>query len=61
MCEERQARPFFLDAQYNVDTGSMIAWLGLLEYKAGKRMKVSEADTKPYLRTDDVEVFWSVP
>ncbi|MFQ5475311.1 MAG: bifunctional N(6)-L-threonylcarbamoyladenine synthase/serine/threonine protein kinase [Candidatus Nanoarchaeia archaeon] len=62
MCEEREAKAFFLDTQYNIDNGAMIAWLGLLEYKAGKRMKVSEADTKPYLRTDDVEVFWrSVP
>ena len=58
MCDERQAKCFTLETQYNVDNGAMIAWLGILEYKAGKRMKISEADIRPYLRTDDVEVFW---
>ena len=58
MCEERGAKSYSLPAAVNVDNGLMIAWLGLLEYKAGKRMKISEADIKPYLRTDDVEVFW---
>ncbi|MBW2968025.1 N(6)-L-threonylcarbamoyladenine synthase Kae1 [Candidatus Woesearchaeota archaeon] len=58
MCAERGARCFHLPVEVNVDNGLMIAWLGLLEYRAGKRMKVAEADIKPYLRTDDVEVFW---
>lgn len=58
MCDERGAKCHTLEARYNVDNGAMIAWLGYLEYKAGKRMSVSEADIKPYLRTDDVEVFW---
>lgn len=58
MCEERGAKCFHLPAAVNVDNGLMIAWLGFLEYKAGKRLKVQAADIKPYLRTDDVEVFW---
>jgi len=58
MCEERGARCFVLPNEVNVDNGLMIAWLGLLEYDAGKRMDIREADIKPYLRTDEVEVFW---
>ncbi|MBW2972157.1 UGMP family protein, partial [Candidatus Woesearchaeota archaeon] len=58
MCEERGARCYTLETQFNVDNGLMIAWLGLLEYNAGKRMSLKEADIKPYLRTDQVDVFW---
>ena len=58
MCSERDAKCYFLPNEVNVDNGLMIAWLGLLEYQAGKRMTVQEADVKPYLRTDEVEVFW---
>ena len=58
MCEERGAKSYVLPNPVNIDNGLMIAWLGLLEYRAGKKMEISEADIKPYLRTDDVEVFW---
>jgi N6-L-threonylcarbamoyladenine synthase len=58
MCEERGARSYALANEFNVDNGLMIAWLGLLEHKAGKRMSVQESDIKPYLRTDQVDVFW---
>ncbi|MBN1544437.1 bifunctional N(6)-L-threonylcarbamoyladenine synthase/serine/threonine protein kinase [Candidatus Woesearchaeota archaeon] len=58
MCAERGAECFTLPTEVNVDNGLMIAWLGLLEYKAGKRMSIKESDIKPYLRTDQVEVFW---
>jgi N6-L-threonylcarbamoyladenine synthase len=58
MCKERGAECFSLPNDVNVDNGLMIAWLGLLEYNAGKSMTISESDIKPYLRTDQVEVFW---
>ena len=58
MCSERGASCFTLPTEVNIDNGLMIAWLGLLEYKAGKRMNFSESDIRPYLRTDQVEVFW---
>jgi len=58
MCEERGAKCYSLPVEFNVDNGAMIAWLGYLEYTAGKRMKISECDIKPYLRTDEIEVFW---
>ncbi|WP_456418650.1 bifunctional N(6)-L-threonylcarbamoyladenine synthase/serine/threonine protein kinase [Methanocaldococcus infernus] len=40
------------------DNGVMIAWLGLLMYKSGVRMKLEETVIKPYYRTDQVEVTW---
>lgn len=58
MCKERGAKCYTIPNDVNVDNGLMIAWLGLLEYKAGKRMDVKKADIKPYLRTDEVDVFW---
>ena len=58
MCKERKATCFSLPNDVNVDNGLMIAWLGLLEYNAGKRMTIEESDIRPYLRTDQVEVFW---
>jgi len=58
MCKERGAKAFFLENQYNVDNGAMIAWQGILEYDAGNRTKIREADIKPYLRTDDIDVNW---
>jgi N6-L-threonylcarbamoyladenine synthase len=58
MCEERGARCYSPPNEVNVDNGLMIAWLGLLEYKAGKRMSIGDSGIKPYLRTDQVEVFW---
>jgi N6-L-threonylcarbamoyladenine synthase len=59
MCAERDAECYTLSNEFNVDNGAMIAWLGLLEHKAGKRMSIKEAGINPYLRTDDIEVFWA--
>jgi N6-L-threonylcarbamoyladenine synthase len=58
MCAERGAECYMLKNEFNVDNGAMIAWLGLLEHNAGKRMSIREADIKPYLRTDEIDVFW---
>ncbi len=40
------------------DNGAMIAWLGILEYKSGKRMNIEDTKIIPYYRTDMVEVSW---
>ncbi|MBR9691463.1 bifunctional N(6)-L-threonylcarbamoyladenine synthase/serine/threonine protein kinase [Candidatus Woesearchaeota archaeon] len=58
MCEDRKAKCFILENQFNVDNGAMIAWQGILEYKAGKRMKINESIIDPYQRTDEVNVDW---
>jgi len=58
MCKDRGAECYILENQFNVDNGAMIAWQGILEYNAGKRMNIDEAVIKPYQRTDEVKVNW---
>jgi N6-L-threonylcarbamoyladenine synthase len=58
MCKERNAKCFIPPNQVMVDNGLMIAWQGLLQYKAGQRDNL-EIDIKPYERTDDVNVIWN--
>ncbi|MBS1266915.1 MAG: tRNA N6-adenosine threonylcarbamoyltransferase [Candidatus Woesearchaeota archaeon] len=58
MCKERDAKCYIPENQFLVDNAAMIAWLGLIKYKAGNRMKLSETYIKPYVRTDDVLVNW---
>lgn len=36
----------------------MIAWLGLIMFKAGMKFPLDKANILPYERTDDVEVNW---
>ncbi|MBN2421448.1 bifunctional N(6)-L-threonylcarbamoyladenine synthase/serine/threonine protein kinase [Candidatus Woesearchaeota archaeon] len=55
MCKERNAKFFIPENQYLVDQGAMIAYLGLIEYKA--KVKTT-TEIKPHWRTDQVEVTW---
>jgi N6-L-threonylcarbamoyladenine synthase len=58
MCAERGAKCHIPENQFLVDNGAMIAWLGLLEYKAGVRTALKKTTIRPYERTDDVVVNW---
>ncbi|MFW6230591.1 MAG: bifunctional N(6)-L-threonylcarbamoyladenine synthase/serine/threonine protein kinase [Nanoarchaeota archaeon] len=58
MCKERGAKMFVPENQYLVDNAAMIAWLGLVQYDAGRRQQVEESHIQPYLRTDDIDVVW---
>jgi tRNA A37 threonylcarbamoyltransferase TsaD len=58
MCDERSAKCFILENQFNIDNAAMIAWQGLLEFQAGKKQAVSDTTILPYWRTDDVFVNW---
>jgi len=58
MCSERGAKCYAPEHQFLVDNGAMIAWSGLLMYKAGVRDDASIVDIRPAVRTDDVEVVW---
>lgn len=58
MCKDRNAECFIPPNSVLVDNGLMIAWQGLLEYKAGQRGNIQEIDIKPYERTDDIDVNW---
>jgi N6-L-threonylcarbamoyladenine synthase len=58
MCRDRNAKCFVPANEYLVDNAAMIAWLGMVEYNVGVRMKLEDTGIKPYERTDDVEVVW---
>lgn len=63
MCKARVAELFVLPNELNVDNGAMIAWLGYLMYSNMKSKKVKgipieKAGILPYIRTDEVEVYW---
>ena len=58
MCKTRKADCYILENEFNVDNGLMIAWLGILQYKAGNIIKIEKANIDPYLRTDDIKVTW---
>ncbi|MEM4152627.1 MAG: KEOPS complex N(6)-L-threonylcarbamoyladenine synthase Kae1 [Candidatus Pacearchaeota archaeon] len=58
MCKERGAKAFWPPNDVLVDNAAMIAWTGILMFKAGQTISPDKADIKPYERTDDVDVKW---
>lgn len=58
MCKEQGVKFYVPEKQFCGDNGAMIAWLGLLMYKNGKRMKIEETKPIPNYRSDMVEVNW---
>ncbi len=58
MAEERDAEFFVPDKELCIDNGAMIAWLGILMYKSGIRMKVENSFIDQRFRTDMVDVTW---
>ncbi len=57
MASERGARTYVVPMKYASDNGVMIAWTGLLAYKAGIRTDPSEP-VNPKFRVDQAEVPW---
>ncbi|MFH1439981.1 MAG: bifunctional N(6)-L-threonylcarbamoyladenine synthase/serine/threonine protein kinase [Candidatus Woesearchaeota archaeon] len=58
MCKARGAKMFVPENEFLIDNAAMIAWLGILQYNAGDSVKIEDADIKPYIRTDDIDVKW---
>lgn len=58
MCLEREAKFNAVPLEYSGDNGAMIAWQGILEHKAGKKLDANKAEIYPYERTDDIDVIW---
>ena len=54
MCRERGGKLFVPERQFLVDNGAMISWLGILEYKKGRKTEIDDSVIKPYWRTDEV-------
>ena len=55
MCSERGSKCFIPSNDLLVDNAAMIAWLGIIEHKAGVKTKL---EIKPYQRTDQIDVKW---
>jgi len=60
MAEERGARFYVPPADLCVDNGAMIAYLGLLFLKNGKKMEVRDTQVIQKFRTDAVDIPWEV-
>ena len=58
MCQANDFRMFTVPNEFLVDNGAMIAWTGLLQYRAGIKYSPDSMDIRPRERTDDVEVRW---
>jgi N6-L-threonylcarbamoyladenine synthase/N6-L-threonylcarbamoyladenine synthase/protein kinase Bud32 len=58
MAKERDAHFFVPSKDLCIDNGAMIAWLGLLMYNSGIRMKVEDSFIDQRFRTDMVDVSW---
>ena len=58
MAKERGASFYVPTKDLCIDNGAMIAWLGVLMYNSGIRMKVEESFIDQRFRTDMVDVTW---
>ncbi len=58
MTEERGAEFFVPEDDLCIDNGAMIAWTGLLMFKAGISHNISDTEVRQRFRTDDVDVLW---
>ncbi|MCX9011916.1 MAG: bifunctional N(6)-L-threonylcarbamoyladenine synthase/serine/threonine protein kinase [Candidatus Methanoperedens sp.] len=58
MCEDRGIEFYVPEKRFMGDNGAMIAYLGLLMYKAGYRTPVPDSRVNPNYRPDNVEVTW---
>ena len=58
MAKERRAKFSVVPKEYSGDQGAMIAWAGMLAYRAGIEIKREKADVDSRWRTDDVDIPW---
>jgi len=58
MAMHRNAECYVPRKDLCVDNGAMIAWLGLIMYHSGLRMKIEDTIIDQRFRTDMVEVIW---
>jgi len=58
MSKERGGRVCIMDDRYCIDNGAMIAWAGLLLFRAGVSTPLEQCTVTQRYRTDEVEVVW---
>jgi N6-L-threonylcarbamoyladenine synthase len=59
MCEERGCEFKVTPFDVACDNGAMIAWQGIVEHRAGRRMKPEDTAINQKSRTDQIEVIWA--
>lgn len=58
MCQERGAKMRVPENKFLVDNGAMIAWNGLLAYRASQKPLSASAQPLPHWRPNDVDAVW---
>lgn len=58
IAEEHGAKPYVVPIRLAADNGAMIAWTGIIAYKAGRRTEVNSSYVNPSWRMDQVEIPW---
>lgn len=59
MCEERNAKPYFVPIKYAGDCGSMIAWAGIVMYNNDNITDIKNSKINKDWRIDEVSVNWA--
>jgi len=59
MCKARGIRFHQVPKELSGDQGAMIAWLGILEYKSGRKQTLKQTEVDKNWRTDEVDVIWT--
>lgn len=58
MCNARGASFSVVPLKYATDNPIMIAYQGILEYKAGKRQEIEKLEINPHERPDTIKISW---
>ena len=58
IAEDHGATPYIVPIRLAADNGAMIAWTGLIAYKAGHQTPLDESHVNPYWRMDQVKIPW---
>lgn len=58
MAKERNVKFAVVPRDLSGDQGAMIAWLGILEHKAGVKQTIKETAVNQNWRTDQVDIAW---
>jgi len=58
IAEDHGATPYIVPIRLAADNGAMIAWTGLIAYKAGHTTAIDESHVNPNWRMDQVKIPW---
>jgi len=59
MCKARGIKFHQVPRELSGDQGAMIAWLGILEHKAGRKQTLKQTEVDKNWRADEVDVIWT--